>query len=415
MAYGKLWPARPRPLPDELLTSWWFRLARANGIKLQPFSRLVLNTERTTTWNVDLDKSVKDETLKVLARNTGIPLARVRQMPLGALKGRLFRKFNVEGVNRWILQVGVFHAARLRPGMQCCPTCLREDEIPYYRRIWRLSFVTICPVHWIPLIDRCPKCQAPIVFHRREFGQSSLVSAHPMTLCQACDHDLRNTDQPLELHKLPIPLRGVPRRGLGLQRRTRSSISLTRLGYIQAWLLQTLERDRADLADLNRVRLGEYLNLKTYSEDRVLVHPVKTVELFDFLHCLVGLCATDCGNRGGGQRKPAWVGKPPDPRRVLFCFHARKRVGVRKTISGTQRVGPGFAFLPVEDRLVVMKMLAYVISHFPTHLIELSQKSGMTASRIARDLYPVPKWVSKALEPVTFELLEHHESFVVKR
>jgi len=47
-------------------------------------------------------------------------------------------------------------------GCQICPECLRTDTEPYLRAEWRLSFMTICRVHRVSLIDRCPKCQAPI-------------------------------------------------------------------------------------------------------------------------------------------------------------------------------------------------------------------------------------------------------------
>lgn len=41
MTHGELWPAHPRPLKDELLSSWIVRVIQANGIKLQTLSRML--------------------------------------------------------------------------------------------------------------------------------------------------------------------------------------------------------------------------------------------------------------------------------------------------------------------------------------------------------------------------------------
>ena len=42
-----------------------------------------------------------------------------------------------------------------------CPWCLQGDAEPYFRRQWRLTFVTLCPQHRCQLLDRCAACAAP--------------------------------------------------------------------------------------------------------------------------------------------------------------------------------------------------------------------------------------------------------------
>lgn len=43
---------------------------------------------------------------------------------------------------------------------------MAEDEIPYFRRSWRMAFSTSCPLHRRLLADRCADCGAPAVLHR---------------------------------------------------------------------------------------------------------------------------------------------------------------------------------------------------------------------------------------------------------
>ena len=66
----------------------------------------------------------------------------------------------------WINTLGVYHRSRKRHGMQYCSGCLAEAD--FYRKVWRLSFVTVCHQHACALLDRCQHCAAPIAFHRNE-------------------------------------------------------------------------------------------------------------------------------------------------------------------------------------------------------------------------------------------------------
>lgn len=66
----------------------------------------------------------------------------------------------------WINTLGIYHRSRKRHGMQYCPGCLAEAG--FYKKAWRLSFVTVCQKHACVLLDRCQHCGAPIAFHRNE-------------------------------------------------------------------------------------------------------------------------------------------------------------------------------------------------------------------------------------------------------
>ena len=69
-------------------------------------------------------------------------------------------------VDPWLNSVGIYHRKRKGFGLQYCPQCLAEGA--FYKKEWRLSFVTACLDHNCSLSDCCGRCQAPICFHRND-------------------------------------------------------------------------------------------------------------------------------------------------------------------------------------------------------------------------------------------------------
>lgn len=187
---SQVWPAHPKPLPDELLTSWLIRIAQANGLKLQTFCDIVFGKQHQL-WNRDIDRSAPLWLLASLAEHTRTPLSAVKQTTLAIYCGRLYRKHHSAGQLRWILSTGIYHRKRRRCGIQFCPQCLNEDDEPYFRTRWRVAVLTFCPTHRILLHDRCPVCHAPLAYHRRELGRPTITDTGVLCLCHACDFDLR--------------------------------------------------------------------------------------------------------------------------------------------------------------------------------------------------------------------------------
>jgi hypothetical protein len=72
-----------------------------------------------------------------------------------------------------------------RQAVAFCPHCL-ANGVPYYRRSWRVAFVTICERHNIALLDFCPECGALIRF------QNVSLDACSIGLCRNCAFDLCN-------------------------------------------------------------------------------------------------------------------------------------------------------------------------------------------------------------------------------
>lgn len=191
MLSGKLLPAHLHVLPDELLTSWLARLARAHELKLQSFSQLLFG--RTyQLWNRDLDRLSPLTVVARVAELTGTAPERAWQSTLGGYEGVVYPRHVETGILRWVLNVGVYHRTRLRFGLQVCPRCLAADSDPYFRRSWRLAFVVCCPTHQVNLIDECPVCRQPLAFHRTKLGQPEVGTSESLTVCGTCRTDLRD-------------------------------------------------------------------------------------------------------------------------------------------------------------------------------------------------------------------------------
>lgn len=79
--------------------------------------------------------------------------------------GTLVAALNLKGRNPWLLPTTINNNRRRRRGLQYCPGCLSSDDKPYYRRRWRLAFVTSCTTHGQLLRDQCPHCQSPVHQH----------------------------------------------------------------------------------------------------------------------------------------------------------------------------------------------------------------------------------------------------------
>jgi hypothetical protein len=190
---SQVWPAHPKPLPDELLSSWLVRIAQANGLKLQTFCDIVFGKEHQL-WNRDIDRSAPHWLLASLAQHTQTPMSHVEQTTLTIYRDRLYRKHHCAGQLRWILSTGIYHRKRRRCGIQFCPQCLNDDDAPYFRTRWRVAVLTFCPTHRILLHDRCPACLTPLAYHRRELGRPKVTETGLLCLCHACDFDLRQAN-----------------------------------------------------------------------------------------------------------------------------------------------------------------------------------------------------------------------------
>lgn len=185
-----LLPVRPKPYEDELLSSWLVRLAKSNGAKLQRFCDCMFGNDRQI-WNRDIDRTPPGWLLREMSVSASISLPTIEALTLESYRGRLFRYPLSYGQQRWILPLGMYHRKRLGFGLQYCPRCLADEPEPYFRRRWRVALYTVCAKHECLLLDRCPNCNGPVAFHRRELGRPGVLAPGLLCRCSECGFDLR--------------------------------------------------------------------------------------------------------------------------------------------------------------------------------------------------------------------------------
>jgi hypothetical protein len=175
---SKRWPVGVSPARDELLSSWLHRIACAHGLSPRHFGES-LGFEQPT-WSARLDNVAPGYLLNLLYSQTGLPVEHIEAMTIGF---ELWYPLALP--MRWIA------ANRDRATwLQFCPSCLRDDEEPYFRRRWRRATFMICPTHHRALIDRCPSCRSGI-------ASSDQRSVRPQHICAHCSFDLRDTKGPI--------------------------------------------------------------------------------------------------------------------------------------------------------------------------------------------------------------------------
>ncbi len=187
---GILLPVKFKPLPDELFSSWLVRLSRENATKLHTFSTLVFPRRRA--WNIDLDKSADDWHLARMIEHTGYGSDIIENTFLRSFAGKFYVSHNPFGITPWVMPVGVSRQKRKDYGLQMCPACLRSDQTPYFRREWRLSWVTVCAEHRLLLLDRCPGCSSPLMIHRGEMGWHDNYMPAEISVCPVCEFSWRS-------------------------------------------------------------------------------------------------------------------------------------------------------------------------------------------------------------------------------
>jgi len=186
---GTLWPIRYKPLDDELLSCWLVRLSHGHGLKVQTFCNLLFGN-RLQVWNRDIDRLAPSWLLDELIARTGTMRNRAELTTLRVFEGVLYPHFKESGNLAWVLAAQVYHRQRMGYAQQFCARCLSEDEVPYFRKTWRVALKTVCIRHQCMLWDRCPKCEVGVAFHRMDMGRPFVPENGALAACFNCGFNL---------------------------------------------------------------------------------------------------------------------------------------------------------------------------------------------------------------------------------
>lgn len=171
----------PIPFEDELLSSWIVRMAYAHKTHPHTFVNQYLNYrpysfflgENDVTLNADMIKDIESKAYHKID---------VRSLMLTTYSGIL--QENIYPNNPMIFFTH----------QKYCPICLREDKVPYFRKVWRTVFYNICHKHQCYLYEYCPTCHARLDISKMYDNQL------PFTYCHRCGFELQK-GRKLPIHK----------------------------------------------------------------------------------------------------------------------------------------------------------------------------------------------------------------------
>ena len=168
----------PRPLPEELLSSWLLRTAAANGISLRELLDGVRFRHPESLSDCHLiDYAVPDATLRTLSHFTRVPVTTLRKLDLSVRAPGLNSALLFRCHHRFC---GCPRVCSSRLGYAFCPPCLAERKIVYIRWDWCFTALGRCAVHRTSLLDTCANCEIP-----DPLDFSPALSPPPF-LCRSC-------------------------------------------------------------------------------------------------------------------------------------------------------------------------------------------------------------------------------------
>lgn len=183
-------PIQPKPMKHEILSSWLTRLALSNGFFLNSFFTKILQCS-PSLFSRDVDRNPPKELLLSLYQSTRYSKRSIYSMSLKAYEGSVYEHLSPNLLTKHLIPIGIYHRKRNRGGLHYCPKCLVEDQTPYFRKYWRLSFFTVCPEHEVLLRDSCACCGAYIAVHRHAIsGKKYELPLSDLRCCSECSASL---------------------------------------------------------------------------------------------------------------------------------------------------------------------------------------------------------------------------------
>ena len=172
---------RPLPMEGESLSSWRQRAAVKNGFSSYP---QYLESEPRSDPDV-----CSLQTAEMLSGLLQVSATHIAGLTVARYSSHLEDR-PMRGRGRWLVPLRNYNA-KLTHGPSFCVECLKTAAEPYFKTLWRLGFVTACPMHHQLLVDSCPNCQSlvwPSSIARYRLPDQKDTELHE---CSVCRFDLR--------------------------------------------------------------------------------------------------------------------------------------------------------------------------------------------------------------------------------
>ena len=178
----------PKPYDDELLSSWFIRVARKNHTNISTiichiFKNNVLSEHTKKLHIKDLDLYLFNDTQK----NTLLKMTNVSTESLQLFKYIGYLDEKIDRYNKkWITEpkTAIQYTKKIY-GTRFCPKCLEEHA--YIKQLWRVMLYNICLEHNCYLLSQCPTCDAKFMYNDNGYTRE-------LYQCYNCNFDLRTSN-----------------------------------------------------------------------------------------------------------------------------------------------------------------------------------------------------------------------------
>lgn len=177
-------------IEGESLSSWLVRSTLQSYMDyfslISSFPNYFNSSDFYDIGNVDFLGSLR--LFKYLSKVTGFNLKTIKQMSLFDINEwmdkRLENFYNKLDINEFRILWKTKGIYNYEVGLRYCPLCLKTDILPYFRKKWRLRYISFCFEHNCYLEERCPKCNGLIESYTLEWGAFNIKH------CSKCTADL---------------------------------------------------------------------------------------------------------------------------------------------------------------------------------------------------------------------------------
>lgn len=177
-----------QPYNDELLSSWFIRLARVNHANVSSIVKYIfsdnilsIHTKKFHTKDIDLYK-LTSEQKEILYTKTDIKIDNLQLFKYSGFLDEIIDRYK----KLWIAEVNATkHNTKHFLGPRFCPKCLKEKS--YIRQMWRVLLYNICTKHNCYLLYKCPSCNENFMYYDNGYSRK-------LCECYNCNFDLRKSE-----------------------------------------------------------------------------------------------------------------------------------------------------------------------------------------------------------------------------
>ena len=169
----------PIPFEDEILSSWIVRTAYAHKTHPHTFTNQYLNYRPHAFFLAQSDITLDENMIQTIEEKS------YHKIDIHSLMLTTYSGYLQENIYENNPTIFFTH-------LKYCPMCLREDNVPYFRKVWRTVFYNICHKHQCYLYEYCPACHTKLDISKMYDNQLAF------TFCHRCGFELQKG------RKLPI-------------------------------------------------------------------------------------------------------------------------------------------------------------------------------------------------------------------